>query len=80
MLIFANTLLYVVKISCEKDMRKKQRRQSMLVVDRSLYEWRDLSSAKAICDNVLSILGDVAPGTNSYAGKAGRMYLHLGAW
>lgn len=50
-------------------MRKKQRRQSMLVVDRSLYDWRDLPTPEDICAQILSIVGDVAPGTNSYAGE-----------
>jgi glutamate/tyrosine decarboxylase-like PLP-dependent enzyme len=60
--------MYILQISCEKDMRKKQRRQSMLVVDRSLYDWRDLPTPEEICANVISIVGDVAPGTFSYTG------------
>lgn len=49
-------------------MRKKQRKQAMLVVDRSLHEWRDLPTPRDICENILSIVADVAPGTNSYTG------------
>jgi hypothetical protein len=51
-------------------MRKKQRKQAMLNVDRSVYEWRDLETSDEICNNVISIIGDCAIGTDVYTGIA----------
>jgi hypothetical protein len=41
----------------------------MLTVDRAMNDWRDLPSVEEICDNVIQIISDCAPGTDIYTGQ-----------
>jgi hypothetical protein len=42
----------------------------MLAVDRAMNDWRDLSSVEEICDSVIQIISDCAPGTHIYTGPS----------
>jgi hypothetical protein len=41
----------------------------MLTVDRAMNDWRDLPSVEEICDNVIEIISECAPGTDIYTGE-----------
>lgn len=40
----------------------------MLVVDRAMNDWRDLTTVEEICNHVIDIISDCAPGTDIYTG------------